>query len=161
MGIYGFSLIRIFPYMSLDSVHMWENLAERKPLYLHILCSVQLSLLVNVGTTFFSNALLKFWAKLIFQEIDSRVVLKRQASSLAEVDVWVPHGSTFGPLLFLIYINDSAVDVLNPKQFETDISLFSVVYNVNTSADEVNNDLVRSNKCAYQGKMSFSADPIK
>ena len=90
-----------------------------------------------------------------------RVVLKRQASSLAEVDIWVPHGSTFGPLLFLIYINDPAGDVLNPKQFETDASLFSVVYNVNTSADEVNNDLVRSNKCAYQGQMSFNTDPIK
>ena len=67
----------------------------------------------------------------------------------------------FGPLLFLIYINDPAGDVLNPKQFETDTSLFSVVYNVNTSADEVNNDLVRSNKCTYQGQMSFNTDPIK
>ena len=43
-----------FPYMSLDSVHIRENLALRKPLYLHILCSDQLSLLVNLGTAFFS-----------------------------------------------------------------------------------------------------------
>ena len=72
-----------------------------------------------------------------------------------------PHGSTFGPRLFLIYINDPAGDVLNAKQFETDTSLFSVVCNVNISAGEVNNDLVRFNKCAYQGKMSFNTDPIK
>ena len=33
-----------------------------EPLYLHIICSVQLSLLVNFCTTFFSNALAKFCA---------------------------------------------------------------------------------------------------
>ena len=37
MGIYGFSLIRNFPYMFLDSVYIRENVAHRKPLYLHIL----------------------------------------------------------------------------------------------------------------------------
>ena len=37
-----------FPlYVSLDSIHIRENLAQRKPLYLHILCSVQLSLWVT------------------------------------------------------------------------------------------------------------------
>ena len=37
-------------------------MAWTKPLYLHIICSVQLSLLVNFCTTFFSNALAKFCA---------------------------------------------------------------------------------------------------
>ena len=87
-----------------------------------------------------------------------RIVLKRQAS---DVGVWVPHGSTFVPRLFLIYINDLASDLLNTKQFETDTSLFSIVYNVDTSADEVNSDLVKCNKWAYQGKMSFNPDSIK
>ena len=49
MQIYGFSLIRIFPYTSLDYVHIRNHLAYRKPFYLHILCNVQLSLLVNLG----------------------------------------------------------------------------------------------------------------
>ena len=53
MEIYGFSLIRIFPHISLDSAHIRENVAQRKPLYLHILCSLQLNLSVNFGTTFF------------------------------------------------------------------------------------------------------------
>ena len=48
--------------MSLYSVNIRENLAQREPLHLHILCSVQLSLLVNLGTTFFSIALTKFCA---------------------------------------------------------------------------------------------------
>ena len=46
--------------MFLGSVHAVEILAQRKPLYLHILCSVQLNLLVNVGTTF-SVALASFF----------------------------------------------------------------------------------------------------
>ena len=62
MGIYRFSMIRIFPYMSLDSVHIRENVAQRKTSYSHILCSVQLNLLVSLGTTFSSNALAKFFA---------------------------------------------------------------------------------------------------
>ena len=47
-------------------------------------------------------------------------------------------------LLFLIYINDLADDLMsNAKLFADDTSLFSVVYNVKTSADEVNNNLVK------------------
>ena len=59
----------------------------------------------------------------------------------------VPHGSTFGQLLFLVYIyiyiymNNLVGDLLNAKQFETDTSSFSVTCNVNTEVDEVNNDL--------------------
>ena len=53
----------IFWYMSWDSVHIWGNVTQRKLLYLHILCSVELSLLVSLGTTFFSNALAKFLRK--------------------------------------------------------------------------------------------------
>ena len=71
---------------------------------------------------------------------------------MTDIDVWVPHGSTFGALLFLIYINDLSGDLLHAKQFEADTSLFSVVYNLNNSADEVNNDLVKFHKWAYQCK---------
>ena len=81
-----------------------------------------------------------------------RVLLKGQAPSLADAHVWIPHGSILDTLLFLIYINVLAGDLLNDKQFEADTLSFSVVYNVNTSADEVNNDLVGRNKWAYQWK---------
>ena len=49
-----------FPYTSLDHVHIRENLAYRKSLYFYILCSVQLSLLVNLGAILFSIAFAKF-----------------------------------------------------------------------------------------------------
>ena len=64
-------------------------------------------------------------------------------------------GSTFAPLLFLIYIYSD--DSSNAKI----TSLFSVVHNVNTSEDEVNYDLVKINKWACQWKISFNPDTIK
>ena len=64
-------------------------------------------------------------------------------------------------LLFLIYINDLADDLLNAKLFADDTSLSSAVHNVNTAAGEVNNDLVKINKWACQWKMNFNPDPIK
>ena len=94
--------------MSLDSVHIQENLAN-------------LNLLFN----FLINE-------------KQKLVLNDQASSLTDVNAWVPQGFTFDALLFLIYINDFADDFLNPKLFADDTSLFSVTRNVNTSADEVN-----------------------
>ena len=56
---------------------------------------------------------------------------------------------------------DNITDNLsNAKIFSGNI-LFSVVHNVNTSAGEINNNLVKINKWVYQWKMSFNLDPIK
>ena len=43
----------------------------------------------------------------------------------------------------------------------TDDTLFSVVTNANTTAKELNNDLVKINRLACQWKMSFNPDPSK
>ena len=73
-----------------------------------------------------------------------RVVLNGQTSSWADVNAGVPQGSILGPLLFLIYINDLADGLSsNAKLFADDTSLFSVVHNANTTANELNNDLVK------------------
>ena len=66
--MYGFSLIRIFPYTSLDYVHLRENVAYRTPFYLNILCSVQLSLLLHCVEQKSSKSFLPYtineWKKL-------------------------------------------------------------------------------------------------
>ena len=65
-----------------------------------------------------------------------RVILNGQFSSWTSVNAGVPQGSILGPLLFLIYINDLADGLSsNAKLFADDTSLFSVVHNVDTSAN--------------------------
>ena len=49
----------------------------------------------------------------------------------------------------------------NPKLFADDTSLFSVIHDVDTSANELNNDLYQINKWAFQWKISFNPDPSK
>ena len=89
-----------------------------------------------------------------------RVVLNGQTSSWADVNAGVPQGSILGPLLFLIYINDLADGLSsNAKLFADGTSLFSVVHNANTTAKELNNDLVKISRWDYQWKMSFNPDP--
>ena len=65
-------------------------------------------------------------------------------------------------LLFLIYINDLAEDLFSDLIFfADDTSLLSVVYNINASARELNDDLKKFNNWAVQCTMSFNPDPSK
>ena len=91
-----------------------------------------------------------------------RIVLNGQTSSWADVSAGVPQDSILGPLLFLAYITD-LVDGLssNAKLFADYTSLFFVVHNAYTTAKELNNDLVKISRWAYQWKMSFNPDPSK
>ena len=73
-----------------------------------------------------------------------------------------PQGSILGPLLFLIYINDLSEGLSsNAKLFADDMSLFSVIHDSNTSVFELNSDLAKINRSAFQWKMSFNADHKK
>ena len=49
----------------------------------------------------------------------------------------------------------------NAKLFADDTSSFSVIHDSNTSALELNNDLAKINRQAFQWKMSFNPDPKK
>ena len=91
-----------------------------------------------------------------------KIILNGQVSSWTGFNEGVPQGSIMDPLLFLIYINNLA-DGLSPnaKLFVDDTSLFSVVHDVGTSANELNNDLNQTNKWAFQWKMSFNPDLSK
>ena len=89
-----------------------------------------------------------------------RITLNGQVSLWTGVNAEVPRGSILCPLLFQVYINDLADALLsNAKLFADDTSLFSVIHDVDTSANELNNDVYQINKWAFQGKMCFNSDP--
>ena len=82
-----------------------------------------------------------------------RVVLNGQKSNWKNVHAGVPQGSILEPLLFLICINDLAKNPSsNPKLFADDTSLFSVVRDLNTSANEINDDLKNLKHGLINGK---------
>ena len=64
--------------------------------------------------------------------------------------------------MLLIYINDLSEGLSsNAKLFADDTSLFSVIHDSSTSALELNSDLAKVNRWAFQWKMSFNPDPKK
>ena len=85
-----------------------------------------------------------------------------KCSSWADACAGVLQESILGPLLFLIYINDLSDSLKSEcKLFADDTSLFSVVYDNNTSASDLNEDLEKIGNWAFQRKMNFNLDPNK
>ena len=65
-------------------------------------------------------------------------------------------------MLFLIYINDLSDGLsTNAKLFADNTSLFSVVHDIKTTANDLNKDLELINRWAFQWKMNFNPDPTK
>ena len=61
--------------------------------------------------------------------------------SWSNIETGVPQGSILGPLLFLIYINDLSDGLsTNARFFADDVSLFSVVDNINLSVTNSNSE---------------------
>ena len=91
-----------------------------------------------------------------------RVVLNGQHFSWTNTEVGVLQGSILGSLFFLVYINDLS-DCLtsNPKSTADDTSLFSVIHNINSPANDLNGDLTKISYWAFQSKMKFNPDPNK
>ena len=91
-----------------------------------------------------------------------RLMLNGHLSSWSSIETGVSQGSILGPLLFLIYINDLSDGLTtNARLFADDVSLFSVVDNINLSATNLNSDLSKINAWANQWKMTFNPDPNK
>ena len=96
------------------------------------------------------------------KERKQRVILNEKVSTWRNINAGVPQGSTLGPLLFLIYINDFTEGLTtNAKLFGDDTSLFSVVHDTKTSANDLNKDLKIITNRVLQWKMNFNLDPTK
>ena len=91
-----------------------------------------------------------------------RVVLNGINSEWTNIKAGVPQGSILGPLLFLMYVNDIPDNLSsNVKLFADDVSLFSIVDDPVQSGSQLNNDLKKIQKWAFDWKMSFNPDPNK
>ena len=78
------------------------------------------------------------------EQIKQRVILNGKQSTWTNVEAGVPQGSILGPLLFLIYINDFPENLVsNSILFADDTSLFSVIRNMQSSVQNLNEDLNR------------------
>ena len=91
-----------------------------------------------------------------------RVVVNGQITSWQNIYAGVPQGSVLRPLLFLIYINDLPDGLTSMCTiFADDTSLFSKVIDKNNLNPQLNSDLVKISKWAFQWKVSFNHDPNK
>ena len=91
-----------------------------------------------------------------------QVILNGQASPWVSIEPGVPQGSILGPLLFLNHIYNLSDNLLTTaKFFADDLSLFSIVQNVNTSSNPLNSDLSKISNWAIHWKMRFHPDPSK
>ena len=91
-----------------------------------------------------------------------QVVLNGHISEWLPLKAGVPQGSILCPLFFVIHIKDLSVDIVSTvKLFADYTSLFPIVYDPNTSTNELNKDLQKISEWAYQRKMSFNPDQNK
>ena len=91
-----------------------------------------------------------------------RIILNGQSSSWANIDADLPQGFLLCPLLFLMYIIHLSNNLqCNPKLFTDDTSLFSTDKVPERTAYNLNNDLKKINKLAFQWKMSFNPEPTR
>ena len=95
-------------------------------------------------------------------ERKQRVVLNWQFLIGKNVNGGVSQGSVQSHLLFLIYINGLTEGLSsNAKHFADDVSLFSVINDIQTFANNLNKDLERTSTWATQWKMNFNPDTTK
>ena len=107
-------------------------------------------LLFKLKQNSISGKLLNVITDFLYQR-KQRAVLSGQHLSWTNVQAGVPQGSVLGPLFFLIYVNDLSDGLnSNPKLFADDTSLFSVVQNINSTANDLNSDLIKISDWAFK-----------
>jgi hypothetical protein len=92
-----------------------------------------------------------------------RVIINGQRSEWASVNAGVPQGSVLGPLLFLIYINDSTSNIrhCNARLFADDTCLFIEVEDRRDSANLIDTDLRNIDTWAKDWLVQFAPEKTK
>ena len=91
-----------------------------------------------------------------------RVVLNGKSPIWSSITAGVPQDSVLGPLLFLMYISDLVDNISSEaKIYADDSSVFTVVYDVDIAADQLNRDLEIISNWSHQWKMQFNPDKNK
>ena len=95
---------------------------------------------------------------IFYQNREERLVLNGQTSVWRKINSGVPQGSVLGPLIFLIYINDLPDGLTSIcKVFADDTSLFPTAFNIYESANDLNTDLEKISRWAYQCKLQIES----
>ena len=110
------------------------------------------------------------WVKAFLKDRSQRVVIRGSSSEACNVTSGVPQGSVWGPVLFLIFINDLPLEVLSPLSlFADDSKIFSRIvtnYQNNKWAgfnghSALQRDLTRVQEWAKRWKMEFNIGKCK
>ena len=100
------------------------------------------------------------WISNYLSSRKQRVKIHSATSSLLSVNAGVPQGSALGPLLFLVYVNDIAENLLNlVRLFADDSSLCFSATNLKDVEGVINHDLSLISEWAKRWLVDFN--PIK
>ena len=102
------------------------------------------------------------WLNSYLTNRKQKVTFKSCASTIKSILAGVPQGSVLGPLLFLVYINDIAKQLLSlTRLFADDSSLFYAAARLSDIAGIINNDLIMLSNWAIQWLVKLNLLKLK
>ena len=84
------------------------------------------------------------------------MLLNGKESVILSINAGVPQGSILGPLFFLIFINDIVAEVgCSIKLFADDTSIYVIIENAQTDANNLNENLTKIQRLVQQMACTF------